>query len=101
MVSESLVCERGVQLLHHADSELQPGSNVTLRTRGVQLGGVAPDIHRLRGSPSALSAAAASWGLLRVAASELTVSFACLGASVCKHRLCTDFDLHGAVQAYD
>ena len=67
-------CKRGIQLLRHAASELQPGSTITLRTRGVHLAGAAPDLHRPLGSPSARAAAAASWGLLRVGASEITVN---------------------------
>jgi hypothetical protein len=73
----TLACERGTQLLQHAASELQPGSTIKLRTSSMQLAGESPVIHRLDGSLSALSAAAASWGLLRVAASELTVNCVC------------------------
>ena len=72
--ADAEACERGIQLLRHAASELQPGSTITLRTRGVQLTGAAIDVHRPLGSPSARAAAAASWGLLRVAASEITVN---------------------------
>ena len=81
MPGETLACEQGMQLLQHAASELQPGTTIKLRTRGMQLAGESPLIHRLDGSVSALSATAASWGLLRVAASELTVNTSTLGCT--------------------
>ena len=75
-------CEHSLQLLQQVVSQLPAGSSVQLCTRGVQHTGSHISPHGCSALESCAStAAAASWGILRVAATELPVSVALSFAS--------------------